>query len=108
MNVSARQYSWEHANGAVLSCSPSAGSNVTYGGTITITVGKGAKPITAGDYVYVDPGTRYYGTTNGGGGTGVFTNGKYGTVKYTAGGIYPYNINGTGWVPASAVHQRTN
>lgn len=87
-----------------------SGNTVDWGTTITLYVSRGAKPISSGDRVYVDANTRYWATSYGTGTTGVFTRGIEGTVMYN---IYPerkcpYNINGTGWVPASAVHQRTN
>ncbi|MBQ3864944.1 MAG: PASTA domain-containing protein, partial [Clostridia bacterium] len=109
LNVSSRPYSWENPTVGTVLTNPNKGQTVYYGGTITITVSKGVKPIAKGDTVYVDPGTVYWSQSSGTGTSGKFTNGKTGTVKYLASGAKcPYNINGTGWCPAANVHQRTN
>lgn len=84
-----------------------AGSTVNYGTTITIYVSNGAKPIAVGDTVYY-VGGNWNSNSYGNGSWGWGGAGNY-TVKYMASGrAYPYNLNGSGWVPASSVYQRTN
>ena len=99
-------YNWEVDRDRIRDNSH-AGWTVDWGTTITLNVSSGAKPIALGDTVYAD--ATYYYYTSFGGYPRVYLGARTGVVRYmNSGAPYPYNVDGTGWVAASAVHQRTN
>ena len=103
-----RAYDWQLSRDKVRSNSHS-GETVDWGTRITLYVSDGAKPIVEGDTVYVDE--TVYTSDSYGGGNQVRLGARTGVVKMIAGvgaRSNPYNIDWTGWVPESAVHQRTN
>ena len=60
-----------------------------------------APSLSAGSYVSVKPGAKWYANSYGGGNSGLA---RSGTIKYiNSGGSHPYNIDGLGWVSKSDI-----
>ncbi len=106
------EYSWQNPEKGTVLSNVNEGSTVSYGGSISIVVSKGVKPLATNDIVRVKSGTKCYSNSYGGNSGTLSAN-----VDYKLGDIirspksgqnYTVYIRGHGWVKASAVLQRTN
>lgn len=107
-------YNYDYSTNTVYA--QSASGNMNYGSTVTLTYSKGAKPITAGDWVYFDGGYLY--GSIGGSGTWKDSSAVNGLMQVTdvttSGGTTWYGLKFAGasvrygWAKSDLVHQRTN